>query len=266
MGERYNDLMIRTDLLRRAAHEAGIAIRNAVPTAGVLEKEGRANIVTAADLASEKIIMELITKYFPQDHILSEETESTIADPLSSEHLWVIDPIDGTSNFRYQRHYSAVSIGYLEKGVIKAAAVYDPFRDEFFYAEQGQGATVNDQPLTIGSQTELGKATVASDNSYYPAGTERNLRLLLKLKPTPWVLIKGSAVLTMCEVAAGRIDVYIHTFVKPWDNAAAFLLVREAGGVVKDFQGNDAAFTSHEVVVGNEALVIECLQQLTANT
>lgn len=250
----------RTTILTQCIRSAGEAVRQAIPSNGVVQKEGRANIVTAADLASEKQIMETIWKNFPDDKILSEETESGLTDFLNIDRLWVIDPIDGTNNFRYQRNYSCISIGYVEMGVIKAGAVYDPFRDELFFAEAGNSAYVNDEKMIIGTQTELSKAFVATDNSYDPAGTKKNLQLAMQIDPMPWLMMKGSAVLTMCEVAAGRADLYFHTSLKPWDNASAFLLIQEAGGVVSDFNGNEVSFLSAEMVVGNETLVKQCVK------
>ena len=250
----------RSEVLKNIARVAGEAIRNAIPTDGVIEKEGRANIVTAADLASEKIIMDAIRANFPSDAILSEETTSTIEDPLQTERLWVIDPIDGTSNFRHERNYSAISIGYIENGEMIMGAVYDPFRDELFYAEKGGGAFVNGNKISVSEQRELSKASVATDNSYDPEGTRRNLEKVLKISPSPWVLMKGSAVLTMCEVAAGRIDVYFHSSLKPWDNAGAFLIAKEAGAEVVDLSGQDTNFLTENAVVGNKQLVTQFVQ------
>lgn len=252
----------RTEILRRSAYLAGEVVRSTLRTSGIVEKEGRANIVTAADLASEKKIIETIKAGYPSDTILSEETEANLGDILSIDRLWVIDPIDGTNNFRFYRNYSCISVGYIEKGIIKAGAVYDPFRDELFFAEKGQGAYLNSGLIKVASQTELGKATVATDNSYNPAGARHNLELVLKLDPIPWVLMKGSAVLAMCEVASGRLDLYFHTALKPWDNAAAFLLLEEAGGQVKGFDGADITFLSQDVVTGNPILVQQFINAL----
>lgn len=242
----------RSDILQQAVHVAGETVRKAIPTQGVIEKEGRANIVTTADIASEKAITEIIHKNFPDDEILSEETLSDLKHPLNLPALWVIDPLDGTNNFRFQRNYSAVSIGYIEKGVIQLGAVYDPFRDELFYAERRAGASLNGIHITMGDLVDLPKATIATDNSYRPEDTRHNLKLLLKLNPTPWVLVRGCATLAMCDVAAGRIDLYFHTFLKPWDNAATFLIVEEAGATVKGIRGEDITFLSEGAVVGNK--------------
>lgn len=249
----------KIQVIQQAIRTAGQAVKNAVPSSGVIQKEGRANIVTAADLASEKILMDAIKTNFPGEEILSEETTSTITDPLKVEKLWVIDPIDGTNNFRFERNYSAVSVGYVENGVPQFGVVYDPFRDELFFAQKGKGAFLNEQKISIGKSSDLAKATVATDNSYDPAGTKYNLELALRLPVTPWILMKGSAVLTMCDVACDRIDLYYHTSVKPWDNAAAFLIVEEAGGVIKDYDGSTPTFLTQNFVMGNEELVHQFL-------
>jgi myo-inositol-1(or 4)-monophosphatase len=249
-------------ILKEAALAAGKTVLSGVPTDGIIEKEGRSNFVTAADLASEKVIMDLIRTNFPSHDILSEETTSTIKDPLQSEHLWVIDPIDGTSNFRFERGYSAISIGYIERGVIMAAAVYDPFRDQLFTAQKGMGSYLNAKKFTTSAQNDIGKATIATDNSYDPAGTRHNLELMLKVSPTPWYMMRGSAVLSMCDAAAGRVDMYFHTSLKPWDNAAAFLIAEEAGAMVVGIDGNSINFMSDHVVIGNKSLVDQFLDAI----
>jgi myo-inositol-1(or 4)-monophosphatase len=248
------------EVLRSAVVAAGRAVRAALPGADVVAKEGRGNFVTAADQASERILLAAISAAFPEDAILSEESRPHVPDPLAVPRLWVIDPLDGTSNFRHGRHYAAVSVALAERGVLEAAAVYDPFRDELFFAERGRGATRNGVPIRVGDRPDLASASVATDNSYDPQGTRRNLELCLRLDPTPWVLVRGSAVLSMCEVACGRTDVYYHTALQPWDNAAAFLLVREAGGCVTGFDGAPASFVTPQVVAGNADLVAGCLQ------
>ena len=262
MEKRLSELSNRSEIIQQAARAAGEAIRKAVPTEGVIEKEGRANLVTAADLASEKAIVDIIRSNFPSDSILSEETASDIKDPLTVAKLWVIDPIDGTSNFRYQRNYCAVSIGYIEDGVMQIGATYNPFADELFFAEKGKGAFLNGSRIAVSDLSDLTKATVATDNSYDPEGTKRNIELLLMIKPTPWALIKGSAVLTMSETAAGRFDLYFHSVLKPWDNAAAFLIAEEAGAKIKDLNGNEVNFMTNNAVVGNERLVEQFLQAI----
>lgn len=255
----YNSVMDhvkqRRDLIKEAAITAGTFIKTAAPTEGMTLKEGRGNFVTAADLASEKIVIDAIKKYFPKDKILSEETDSVIKDILAVDHLWIIDPIDGTNNFAHQRNYSCVSIGYAENGVSKLGAVYNPFTEEFYFAEAGKGAFLNDTALQIGTETDISKAYVCTDNSYDPARTKLHIELLLAIEPTPFVLIKGSAAITMCEVAAGKMDLYFHTCIHPWDNAAGLLVIQEAGGIAKNFKNQRITFDSPDIIVGNEVLV-----------
>jgi len=253
-------------IIQEAACTAGKFIRDANPKQGIVQKEGRGNFVTAADLASEKIIIDLIKKHFPEDSILSEETNNEIKDMMSVDHLWIIDPIDGTNNYANQRNYSCVAIGYAEKGTTKLGAIYNPFADEFFFAEKGKGAFVNNIPLTIGSQANIHQAVVATDNSYTPSIVKHHLELMLMIEPTPWVLLKGTAALMIAEVAAGRTDLYFHTDIHPWDCSGGFLLLEEAGGIVKNFKGESVTFNSSEIVVGNETLVNQFLRIINQTT
>lgn len=245
----------RRKIIKEAAITAGKFIKSAVPTDGIILKKGRGNFVTAADLASEKLVIDLIKKHFPQDKILSEETENSIEDILSVDHLWIIDPIDGTNNFAHQRNYSCISIGYAENGIPKLGAVYNPFVDELFFAEEGKGAFVNDKQISIGKQTDITKAYVCTDNSYDPHRTKQHIELLLTIEPTPFVLIKGSAALTMCDVAAGRMDLYFHSCINPWDSAAGLLMIQEAGGIAKNFKGDSITYDSPDIIIGNKSLV-----------
>ena len=251
------------DVIKKAVLDAGEAVLKARPTDGIIAKdEGRLNFVTGADLESEKILKEAIEKNFPDHSILSEETKSNLGDLLSVDYLWVIDPVDGTSNFRYERDYSGISVGLVEKGEPRLGLIYNPFRDEFFYAEKGMGAFLNGKTIHVDNKTDLAKATVMSDNSYDPNETKSNLEILLKLNPTPWVLIRGSAVLAYSDIAAGRADIYAHQFLKPWDNAAGFVIAKEAGAVIKGLKGEDVNFTASSLVVGNETLVEQFLKFL----
>lgn len=254
----------RGEFARSIALRAGELIKSADPNKDVLEKGGRGNYVTGADLASEKLVMNAIRKAYPADGILSEETSADIGNVSLERGLWVIDPLDGTNNFRFSRNYSAVSIGYVEKGVVKLGVAYDPFRQELYYAEHKNGVTLNEKPIQVGSAATLEKATVATDNSYDHNSTRKNLETLLKIKKTPWTLMKGSAVLTLCDVATGRVDFYFHCRLNPWDIAAALLIVQEAGGQAIDFDGKEATFKSPGIAAGNFELVSEFRELIKA--
>jgi myo-inositol-1(or 4)-monophosphatase len=257
-----NDLKV----LISAVKAGGKAARSVVPSSGIIPKEGRANFVTAGDFASEKAVKQTIKKHFPKDVILSEETESKLSDKelLNLDRLWVLDPIDGTNNFRNNRYYSCVSLGFVEKGTVKAGAVYDFYHDELFTAEKGKGAFLNNKPISIGKQKKLSEATIATDSSYFPKETRRILDLLIQIDPLPFVLMRGSGALMMCEVASGRTDLYYQTFLKPWDNPAGFLITEEAGGKVTGLKGEKITFLSPTAIVGNKELVKQFVESIKA--
>lgn len=254
--------MTRSQLLQKLIVEAGTIILSSIPDDVIAMKEGDNNYVTEADLASETHIITTIQKHFPQDSILSEETHKTILDPLDRDHMWIIDPLDGTTNFRFKRNYSSVSIGYAEKGELILGAVYNPFSKELFLAEKGKGAFLNHHLLKINATKDLEKATITTNPFYDQEKTRQNLRYLLMLTPTPWILMRGTASLEMCEVATGKTDLYFHTGLKPWDNAGAFLIAQEAGAKITDLEGEKTNFLTTNAVVGNEILVEEFLKQI----
>ncbi|HEV7928532.1 MAG TPA: inositol monophosphatase family protein, partial [Nitrosospira sp.] len=195
----------------------------------------------------------------------TEEHRKTLYEPNFTG--FIIDPIDGTYNFKRDMRESAISIGYVKNGSIQTGVIYDPYKDELYSATLGQGATRNGQPINVSAQSELTNASVATSNSYDDAAMARNLeRHLAIYKQTghmPWTNCPGSGVLIMAYVACGRFDVYHHNGLKPWDNAAAFLLIREAGGKVLTLTGDEAPFTSPTILAGNPQ-IIALLQEVFA--
>lgn len=253
--------MTRQDLLKQLAREAGAIIKSANPSRGAVSKQGVGNWVTSTDLQCEKLIIDSIRAHFPNDGILSEETNAALIDPETKDFLWVIDPLDGTNNFRYGRSYSAVSIGLCHQGQSIAGAVYNPFVEEFFYAELGRGAFCNALKLSVGENRSAAGATLGIDDAYEPGGTKKNVMRVLQIEPTPWLMLRGSAALGMCDVAAGRLDLYFQQYIKPWDKAAAVLIVREAGGVVYNFSGTDSSVFEAPTICGNRAIVLDFLNR-----
>ena len=172
---------------------------------------------------------------------------------------YVLDPIDGTYNFKRDMKESAISIGYIENGTPIRGVIYDPYKDEMYSTEKGKGAFRNGEPIHVSSQNEIAGASVATSNSYDDEAMARNIRRHLEIyKETghmPWTNCPGSGVLIMSNIACGRFDVYHHNGLKPWDNAAAFLLVTEAGGEVCKLNGTDSHFTDSDVIIGNPAMV-----------
>lgn len=254
------------NFLKLLAYNARDAIESLGLHYTIKHKPGRSNVVTEADLLSEKTIMDTVRKHFPNDQFLSEESANSVENPFDIEYLWIIDPIDGTNNFRYQRNYSAISIALAQKGILTDGVVYNFFTDEMYTASQGKGAYYNKTKIHTGQKTDIRDITIATDNSSNPEITARHLNTLLSIEPVPWTTMKGAAALELSEVAAGKIDVFFHSHINSWDIAAAMVIVREAGGVFKNFEGHDASFMDDHIIAGNEALVKKLLPIMkTAN-
>lgn len=203
----------------------------------VSNKEGFNNLVTEADHAAEKAIIQTIQNQFPDHYILCEET-GEIETP--SPYKWIVDPIDGTVNFAHNIPICCVSIALEYKGEVIMGAVYNPVMNEFFVAEKGKGATLNGEPISVSKKTDFLKSCLVTGFPYTYLDSpnsplkvfERMLRLGLPVRRL------GSAALDLCWVAAGRFDGFYEHHLQPWDCAAGFLIVQEAGGKVTHFDGS----------------------------
>jgi len=198
-----------------------------------------ADLVTEADVASQKAIFEFIEARYPDHRFLGEE--GLTHGDASCPYRWVIDPLDGTSNYVHRFPYYAVSIGLEEAGELIAGAIYDPNRNELFAAAKGQGATLNGDPISVSDRGELGQALCMAS---LPVRSTREhpavQRFLQVLEAGQHVQRTGSAALNLCGVACGRIDAFWSQSLKPWDMAAGVIIVREAGGLVTKIE--DGAF------------------------
>lgn len=249
--------------MKKAALKAGEYMRSTTERAST-EKSNAKDFVTVADIKSQDILREELLRSFPDATILSEEDteEARAAMYAPSFTGFILDPIDGTYNFKRDMRESAISIGYVEKGQPVAGVIYDPYREELYETEAGKGAFRNGEKIVVSSQTELSGASIATSNSYDDKAMERNLRRHLAIYEStgvmPWTSCPGSGVLILAWAACGRIDAYHHNGLKPWDNAAGFLLIREAGGVVHDLaRPADAPFTVAAVVTGASSITTQ---------
>jgi myo-inositol-1(or 4)-monophosphatase len=203
----------------------------------ISNKEGINNLVTEADHAAENAIFDVIRKDFPDHFLLSEEAGEIIQE---SAYKWIIDPIDGTINFANGIPICCVSIGLEHKGQMIMGAVYNPFMNEMFIAERGQGATLNDKKIQVSDKSDLLTSCLVTGFPYQYLDTANGpLQIFEKLirKAIP-VRRLGSAALDLCWTAAGRFDGFYEHKLQAWDSAAGFLIVEEAGGKVTDLQGN----------------------------
>ncbi|HKX24035.1 MAG TPA: inositol monophosphatase family protein [Candidatus Saccharimonadales bacterium] len=245
----------------RIAKLAGKFMLGAAGETQQTDKTNRKDFVTVADIKSQNIIVDELNKVFPGVTVLSEEHPEAARAAMYEDDFtgFVIDPIDGTYNFKRDMRESAISIGYIEHGTPKAGVVYDPYKDELYSAVVGQGAFRNDKPISVSTQADLEAASISTSNSYDDAAMARNIRRHLAIYEQtgvmPWTNCPGSGVLILSYVACGRFDIYHHNGLKPWDNAAAFLIIREAGGVVHTLDGHEASFTSATVLAGPQKLV-----------
>jgi len=202
----------------------------------ISNKEGINNLVTEVDHKSEDAIIEVIRKDYPGHYILSEEVGEIVQD---SEYKWIIDPIDGTVNYANGIPICCVSIGLEVSGKMEMGAVYNPFINEFYFAQKGFGATMNDKKISVTDRTEVIKSCLVTGFPYtyldLPNGPLQVFEKFIR-KGVP-VRRLGSAAIDLCWVAAGRFDGFYEHKLSAWDSAAGFIIVEEAGGKVTDLSG-----------------------------
>lgn len=249
------------DEMKIAAKKAGAFMRSSTEREAT-EKSNIKDFVTVADIKSQNILRDELERAFPGVAILSEEDEESVRQKMYEVEFtgFVLDPIDGTYNFKRDMRESAISIGYIENGQSIRGVVYDPYREELYEAEIGKGALCNGIPIHVSSQQALEGASIATSNSYDDEAMSRNLRRHLAIYEQtgimPWTSCPGSGVLILAWVACGRIDAYHHNGLKPWDNAAAFLVIREAGGTVHLLnESHDAPFTTNAMIAGTPSII-----------
>lgn len=202
-------------------------------------KTSPSDLVTQVDQEVESYLIDAILRTYPDHGILGEEGMFT-KDIAGFDTLWIIDPIDGTTNFVHQQQNFVVSIGVYHKGVVIAGVIYDPIRDELFYAEKGGGAYLNGVPLHLRGEKTLQESLLASSTFWnqtaMDTGMDQKIQQLARY--SRGMRIFGCAALELAYVAAGRIDGYMSVTLNPWDYAAGNLLVEEAGGKVTRANGN----------------------------
>ena len=220
-----------------------------------IEPKGRRDVVTEADKLSEKFIISQIKKKFPNHAILGEETGMH----GKSKNLWVIDPLDGTKNYSIRNPFFNVSIAFLQNGEITNAGVYAPFLDEFYYAEKGKGATLNKKRIHVSDVSDLKNSFVQFCRGVSNKAIRNCSKIYSHLLPKVLALRQqGAAELEMCFVAAGRTPVYyMNDFNTPWDVAAGTLIVREAGGKVTNFKGEEFNLFKHKNIIASNGKIHE---------
>ena len=249
-------------MVESIARQAGAVLMTGYGNVRHIRQKGVIDLVTEFDKRSEEVILSFIQREFPDHAVLAEESghNNTI-----SEYQWVIDPLDGTTNYTHGIPIFSVSIGLLKNNVPLVGVVYDPFRNEMFSAELGRGATLNNQPIHVSSRMDLGQAVISTGFPYDVRTNPRNnLAQFVQFQlRTQAVRHLGSAALDCTWTAMGRLDGYWEFGVKPWDIGAGALIALEAGGRVTFVDGDDNFLSTDSIVVSNGLLQEQMLRVLT---
>jgi myo-inositol-1(or 4)-monophosphatase len=251
------------DIAVHAVREAGAMQKAWLDRDKKIQFKGVVNLVTEVDTRCETRIIEIIRDAFPDHGILSEETPPTDS---ASPYRWIIDPLDGTTNYAHGYPCFATSIAVQRRGEVILGVVYDPMLDELFVARRGEGATLNGEPLAVSTTGDLSNALLATGFPYDLRETPDNnvdhfTRMIMEARA---VRRDGAAALDLCYVAAGRFDGFWELKLYPWDMAAGNLMIEEAGGLVTNFRGDGIGVEAREVLASNghiHAQMIEVLQR-----
>jgi myo-inositol-1(or 4)-monophosphatase len=253
----------------KAARAAGAIINRASLDLERVQVNSKApnDFVTEVDHAAEAVIIDTLLAAYPGHGILAEESGSARG-ARDSEYVWIIDPLDGTSNFIHGLPTYAVSIGLSFRNQIQQAVVYDPARNDLFYATRGRGAYLNDKRLRVSRRTRMAEALIGTGFPFRKGDDlGQYLRILESvMKACAGMRRPGAAALDLCYVAAGWYDGFFETGLSPWDVAAGSLLVSEAGGLVGNFTGEADFLHRREVVAGSPKIYGQLVQLLAPYT
>ncbi|MBI5659233.1 MAG: inositol monophosphatase [Nitrosomonadales bacterium] len=244
----------------KAARRAGNMIHRAAGNLDHLTvtRKSHSDYVSEVDRVAEQTIIATLLEAYPGHAILAEESGSQGC----SEYVWIIDPLDGTTNFLHGFPQYAVSIALQHNGVLTQAVIYDPARNDLFTATRGCGAHLNDRRLRVSNRKELADCLIGTGFPYTRFEHMDAYMNILRdmMQKTSGLRRPGSAALDLAYTAAGRYDGFFETGLKPWDMAAGCLLITEAGGMVGDLQGNDRYLQSGHICAGNPKIFAQMLQ------
>jgi myo-inositol-1(or 4)-monophosphatase len=253
----------------KAARAAGAAINRASLDVDKVQVESKGvnDFVTEVDKHAEAVIVDILLQAYPGHGILAEESGREMG-AKDSEFLWIIDPLDGTTNFIHGFPFYAVSIALAWRGVVQQAVVYDPNRNDLFYASRGRGAYLNDRRLRVSKRLRLADSLIGTG---FPFRKGDNFKRYMKMfeeisQQCAGLRRPGAAALDLCYVAAGYYDGFFETGLSPWDIAAASLIITEAGGLIGNFSGEADFLYQREVVAGNPKVYGQLVAILTPYT
>ena len=253
----------------KAARAAGALINRASMDLDLLKVNTKApnDFVTEVDQAAERIIIDTLLAAYPGHGILAEETGSARG-AKDSEYVWIIDPLDGTTNFIHGLPVYAVSIALAHRGQVQQAVVYDPTRNDLFFASKGRGAFLNDRRLRVSKRLRLAESLIGTG---FPFRRGDDLKRFMQIfesvmQNCAGMRRPGAAALDLCYVAAGYYDGFYETGLSPWDVAAGSLMITEAGGLVGNFTGEADYLYQREVIAGNPKVYAQLVSILAPYT
>ena len=254
------------NVMVKAARRAGRSLKRDLGEIEHLQVslKGPANFVSLADKRAEEILYQDLAKARPGYGFIGEEGGQR--EGTDKSHTWIVDPLDGTTNFLHGIPQFAISIGLAREGTVIAGVIYNPANDELYIAERGKGAFLNDQRLRVAGRRKLNECVVACGLPHIGRGDHEQFRReMTSIQDRVAGLRRfGAASLDLAFVAAGRLDGFWERDLSPWDVAAGQILIREAGGTVSGIEGRDDALTTGHVVCGNEYVHGELLKTLKA--
>ena len=252
------------DFAIQTARDAGRILAERFGRKIEISNKSEIDLVTESDLASERLIIERIKTYYPRHSILAEESGATNPHDHESEWRWIIDPLDGTTNYAHGYPCFCVSIGLEHKGRMEVGVVYDPLRDEMFAAERGQGASLNGRRINVSRTRSLSSALLCTGFPYDVRERSEFARHFANfIMHAQGVRRDGAAALDLAYVAAGRFDGFWEEGLKPWDVAAGALIIEEAGGRISKYRGEPLDIYSPPVMASNGLIHDEMQRVLT---
>lgn len=245
---------------KEAARAAGRVMQDNIGAALTKTKCSNKDLLTEIDPMCQKVISDQVAKDFPAHKFLGEESvdagvhasSEALAELMGSEWLWIVDPIDGTTNFVQGMPMSVISVGVAHKGLLVAGVIMDPYRDELFWASAGTGAFLNGEKIVTGPEKSLGEAVIAAGSPPNMQSITASLRGVNALMPQcRTIRMLGSAALHLAWIACGRLSGYFEPDLNSWDTAAGAVILREAGGRISDLEGNDFELTTRPILASN---------------
>ena len=252
----------------RAARAAGRILRDKLDGAREIRTKGKRDIVTDADYAADRAIRSILLARYPRDQFLSEEDRAETREQLwaragtsDGARLWIVDPLDGTTNYAHRLPAFTVSIALYQQGAVQLGVVYEPLHDEMFAAERGAGAFLNGKQMKVSATRQFERAVIGTEFARDQTSRSRTTAMFTRvLARATSGRAFGSAALSLCYVAAGRLDGYFHLSLSPWDVAAGALIIEEAGGRITTLTGEPWSIHSKAYVTSNGLLHYQLLR------